>query len=689
MLILWSHALAALLFGALAFSQLRYARTPLPHRSFTLALAATALWALAVAGIGAADVTTLVAEAMRNLAWLGFLFALERRYWRHVEGGALYVIYVLVAALTVAGGVIGIVEAGLPLSEGALVQQAAMVPKMMGIVGALVLVHHAYQAIATRAPGGMRLVVTGVAALWLGDFLLAAGAYLGAHGSTELLAARGGAVALLAPTFAVAVHRNGDRTLKLSRTLAYQSLILAGAGVYVLAMALATNAIEVIGGDYVRPLQTALVFGSTTAIATILSSPWLRAWAKVKLAKHLFSHRYDYRAEWIGFTDTLGVPGTGAAPLATRIVKAVADLTDSPAGILLVPEGADMGQGAVWNWADVDVPLGEGNSVLSQLLEGGGRIVELDAVRDGSADTAEQAAVPRWMVETAEAWVLVPLIHFGKLVGAILLARPPVDRRPDWEDFDMLRIAGRQVASYLAELRAQEALSEAARFDEFNRRFAFILHDIKNLVSQISLVARNAERHADNPAFRADMIATLQDSAARMNDLLARLAQRSPARADGVGPVPLIPLLERIAANRSAQHRIIVRGEVALVALADVARVEQLVGHLVQNAIDASANGDPVTIMLSSATRGRANVAAIDVIDHGVGMSPAFVRDQLFKAFVSSKPAGFGLGAFEARQLAEAMGGAVEVFSREGEGTRFRVTLPLARADANPLEEAA
>jgi len=67
---------------------------------------------------------------------------------------------------------------------------------------------------------------------------------------------------------------------------------------------------------------------------------------------------------------------------------------------------------------------------------------------------------------------------------------------------------------------------------------------------------------------------------------------------------------------------------------------------------------------------------AIDVIDHGCGMSPGFVRDQLFRPFVSSKTAGFGIGAFEARQLVHAMGGALDVVSREGEGTRFRILLP-------------
>jgi len=72
--------------------------------------------------------------------------------------------------------------------------------------------------------------------------------------------------------------------------------------------------------------------------------------------------------------------------------------------------------------------------------------------------------------------------------------------------------------------------------------------------------------------------------------------------------------------------------------------------------------------------------AIIDVIDRGCGMSPGFVRNRLFKPFTSSKPGGFGLGTFEAQQLVQGMGGRIEVSSREGQGTRFRVVLRAAPA---------
>jgi putative PEP-CTERM system histidine kinase len=358
------------------------------------------------------------------------------------------------------------------------------------------------------------------------------------------------------------------------------------------------------------------------------------------------------------------------------MVKAVADLTDSPAGVLLVPEGQGLGIGAPWNWERETLPALGADEALARHLAATGRIIELDVVRAEAADPEDAASVPQWMLDLEQAWVLVPLPHLGKLAGAILLARPPVPRPLDWEDFDVLKIAGRQAASYLAEARAQEALAEVERFDEFNRRFAFILHDIKNLVSQLALLARNAERHADNPEFRADMIASLRESAGRMNMLLARLSQRHRARGEeSLRAVEVAPLVRALAGACSTHHPVVTSVAREGVARADPARLEQLLGHLVQNAIDASAPHEPVTLAVGI----DGGEVTIDVIDRGCGMSPAFVREKLFKPFVSSKPAGFGIGAFEARQLAAAMGGRIEVTSREGQGSRFRVVLPAAR----------
>jgi putative PEP-CTERM system histidine kinase len=367
--------------------------------------------------------------------------------------------------------------------------------------------------------------------------------------------------------------------------------------------------------------------------------------------------------------------------LGERIVKAFADVVDAPGGLLLVDDGAGtLGIAANWNWPSEAPPSLAHAGVFWSELEECGRIVEFEALRQGWANPQDGALhVPAWMIEDQSIWAGVPLLHQQRLIGLVLLAAPDYRRPLDWEDFDLLRTAGNQAASSLAEAMVQEALANAQRFEEFNRRFAFILHDIKNLVSQLSLVARNAERHADNPEFRADMVATLQSSVGKMNELLTRLAPRSSARVQRVESQPLQPiLLEAIAAKRGDREVQLV-GDSNLSAEVDRSALEQAVSHLLQNALDASSNS-PVTVRVS---RTGAEVA-VSIVDKGVGMDADFIRNRLFQPFASTKPGGFGVGAFEARSLIAAMGGQVRVSSRPGRGTTFTITLPAAEAAAQP-----
>ncbi len=679
-IVVWGHAIAALMFGALAFWtwQRGAADDVLPATPLSMALALTALWALSVAGLGDGQAVTHLFAGLRTLGWLALLFAIQQRGgFDRARGIGRAMAFGAVAAVDVAQLLIDFAAAtaGDP-AAAALIGDVAMVLGALAALGALLLLHGMFPFAASA---GTRLVLVAAGAIWLIDVNTCIASYLLGEAPVELAAARGAAIAALALLIGLALSRPGEGEVRLSRTATFHTLSVLGLIAYFAITIMATSLIEALGGRHARIAQTAFVFGSTVAVLTAASSGWLRAWVKVKLVKHLFRHRYDYRAEWTRFTETLGEP-KGGAPLDERLVKAVADLTDSPAGLLLVAEGDALVAQASWRW-DGDAVPGAGGERLAEHLRATGRILELDPLRDGAGSGDDGAAVPAAMLAHPDAWVLVPLPHLGALTGAILLARPLLARSLDWEDFDLLRIAGRQVASYLAEERAQSALAEARRFEEFNRRFAFILHDVKNIVSQLSLVARNAARHADNPDFRADMVATLNESAMRMNDLLARLSEREAPRIEPLRAVALATVAAQAAARFRARGRVVTEGDVALHAAADPTRLQQVLDHLVHNALDAG-GPDPVRIVLGATD----DEVWIDVIDTGIGMTQQFVREDLFRPFVSSKPAGFGIGAFEARQLAVAMGGHIDVDSHVGRGTRFRVTLPAARAT---LEQAA
>lgn len=670
----WGHALAAILFAALGIFLLRRRDDAPESRMIAGALLLTSCWALYISFGGVAKPLSGIVENGRNAAWLLALFVMLRRgpAGRARTIGSVAAVYAAVAGLLLLQSFTDLSWRQLPVHSDLHVAliTSSLILRMMTAIGGLLLVHHLYVAWPVKERGGAPVLLGALAAMWTYDLALYALCYAAPDRVGGLYALRGLMMAMLAPVLAIGLRMGVGGRLQLSHAIAFRSLSVAAAFVYIVAIAALAVVVELVAGPYARVMEIAAVFFAAVAALVLLPSPALRAWWKGRLARHFFQHRYDYRTEWMRFGETIGRPADDASPLGERVAKAVADITDSPAALLLLKDDSGaLAFEAHWNWPIPAEGLEAVPPATAQQMERSGRIADLS----GSGRDDPTLYLPAWMRSDPRAWALAPLIHYDRLVGAVLLARPAIDRGLDWEDFDMLRAAGRHAATYVSEAQGQQALGDAQRFDEFNRRFAFIAHDVKNLASQLSILARNAERHADNPAFRADMLLTLKESVGKMNDMLARLSQHNRTRPEDPSPMALRPLLDAIASGRVRQHPVQVSGDAPL-ALADPARVEQIVAHLLQNAFEASPADSPVDIRVSS----DGDHARVDIIDRGCGMSAEYVRRHLFKPFSSSKAGGFGLGAFEARSLAEAMGGTLTVESRPGVGSRFTLRLPLA-----------
>jgi putative PEP-CTERM system histidine kinase len=686
LVIQWGHALAAFLFGALVVWQSTIKRDGVRRLALTIACAATALWCGAVAVVGPLSIASGIVKNLADLSWLLFLLALQPPDREDRRRAAIRTIYILLGFILITGTVLKILPLlfqGSPrIQEGIFLSNVML--RMATPIGALVLVHNLFTAASPQARWGIGLPMLALALMWAFDLNLATVAYLAEQWPPELIAIRGFLLALLA-SLLVTVSRLAEiGRVRPSRSATFQMLPLIAIAGYLALMVLLSKLLRLVG-TFEMLGDATVALGFSMIALMLFPSTRMRGWLKATLARHLFQHRYDYRLEWRRFTDTLGRPDKGAAPLTERMVQAIADIPDSPGGVLLLTaEDGGLDIFARWGWPLLDAPQRAGGLPLAHYLEETGDVIELDPVRQGEVSAAA-TVLPEWMIAESRAWVIVPLLHFDRLVGAVLLEQPLINRLLDWEDRDLLRVTGRQVASYLAEARGQEALSDARRFDEFNRRFAFIMHDIKNLVSQLSLLARNAERHADNPDFRADMIGTLQSSVGKMNDLLARLSQHNRSRPAPPQRYQLKPIVEKVVAARTGQHDVSIHGQTDLVAIVDPARLEQALSHLIQNAADASGLDDPIKVNLSQ----RRREAVIEVVDRGCGMSAEFVRSRLFHPFSSTKEGGFGIGAFEARSLVAAMGGRVEVDSREGEGSRFAIVLPMPGPISRPIMQAA
>ncbi len=671
---LWSlGALASLL--AAAWLQRCRLRFGTARHSLTVALGLTGLWALTGSATGIDTAGVALVESLRNLAWI---FALYRLF--EVDGRHALVkpVRPLLAALAFVELLLVPIEALLAARPGGLAVgfQTLTMLHLMVVTGGLVLLHNLYGGASSQARGVLRWPALALALLWGVDLNYYAIAYL-SESTPQVLGLLRGLLGLpVAALLAFGGARDNESPrLRPSRAVAFQSISLLLIGGYLAAMVAMAQWLAFAGSDYAALLQFAFVAAASLLALLLLPSERLRGWLRVTAAKHLFQHRYDYRGEWLRFTRTIGQSGQQQATLEERVIRAVADITDSPAGLLLTH--ADSGAfelAARWQWPTAEVPSEALDLAAIRAIERSSYVADLDALRLGKRDAKFDFELPAWLMAEPRAWALVPLLHFERLVGLVVLARPTHARPLDWEDFDLLRVAGQQLASYLAEHSGQAALAEAARFDDFHRRIAFVMHDIKNLASQLGLLARNAEAHADNPEFRADMLVTLRNSADKLNALIARLSRYGPATHVELAALRADTVARSVVTQLHTRHPVSLVECEPIKVSADPELLEQVLLHLVQNAIDASPEDSPVFVRV--AHEGLHGV--IEVVDAGIGMSAEFVRTRLFKPFDSTKQGGFGIGAYEARELVRAMQGRIDVESREGMGTRFIIRLPLA-----------
>lgn len=683
--------LAMLAFGGAALwlalrpSQRMTALMP-SRRALVGVVAGLALWNGVWYIYGPGSPGSLLADTLRNLvflAWLRASFAVDGSdlRLRSIRLMLLTLVMInLIAAIFGGLALLDIALADVPI-ETAWLKPGLGLVDMLTASGGLLLVENfvRHRSDGLRAP--VLLVAGGIAALWAYTLNIHLLGWLSGSTPVALVLLEPLVTLLVLPTFMLVAMDTGRERLRLSRTIAFRTLAIVALAIYLMLIALTGALARLLGGDYGQLAQGVFLILALGVGGLLFASLRARAWLSVMISKHFFEHRYDYRAEWMRFTATLEGQAQASEPTFRRIARALAELAGSPGAVLMTVD-SDGNYRAIdhWQWPFALEP----DNMLSVRdafsLQETGHIVDLDELRHGSsADAARERIaldLPPWLLADARAWVLLPLLHMGRMVGIALLHRPLAARALDWEDLDVLRISGRQAASHIAEMQSQAELSEARRFDEFNRRFAFIMHDVKNLASQLGLLAANAERHAENPEFRADMIETLKLSVARMNELLLRLSPQRRSGSVGRTRIKVAPLLNRIAGDAGRRHPVSTGCDDGLDVVGDQDAIVQILGHLVANAIDASVGDAPVLVAASSDGDG----VRIDVIDHGCGMSREFVRGSLFKPFVSTKDNGFGLGAFEALQLARAMNGRIDVDSREGEGSRFSLWLPRSMA---------
>ena len=649
-------------------------------RLLVLATALSAVWgglsALAAWGI-LPPWPGFAAEVARNGAWLALLLYILRL--RLPTGAALPAPLRLIRGLSVAlvgGLLLASLIPGIAPTQPVLAQWAWGLGLLLLTVIGLVLIEQIYRSTRPEDRWAIKFLCLGLGGLFIYDFYLYANAALFNAMDAQVWAARGFVAALVTPLIAVSAARNPkwSAPVALSRSMVFHTASLLGAGIYLLLMASAGYYLRLFGGEWGDVVQTVFFFAAAMLLLLFMFSGTLRARLRVFLSKHFFSYRYDYREEWLNFTRTLteGKPGE---QLCERAVEALARLVESPGGALWMREGNGYQRASYWNWSDLNgtEPI---DSTFVQWLSDKQWVVDLDEMKT-RRDLYGDLDTPTWIQQAGNAWLVVPLMLHDELLGFVVLKHSLGKVSFNWEVSDLLKVASRQAAANLAQMRASNQLIVARQFESFNRTTTFIIHDLKNLVAQLSLLLANAEKHKGNPEFQADMLDTVENAVARMNKVLAQLRRGSDeVQAKSVALADI--LADAVASKQAFKLRPAVELPPAhLHVRAERERLTRAIGHLLQNALEAT----PSTGTVSLRGFEESGQAIVEIIDSGVGMDDTFIRTRLFQPFDSTKGAGMGIGAYECRETIRALGGQLDVTSMPGRGSRFRISLPLDNND--------
>jgi putative PEP-CTERM system histidine kinase len=652
-----------------ALAALVVARRPLSGTGIWLAVAClvNAAWCVAVA-IDWQDPVTGVPgwlELARSAAWYGFILHLYRRSAR--EPHQLTTAFVTMGLLAL------LVVGGMPLvsalaNEPPSLWSIGTAVRLAFAVCNILLLENLYFNTSVDMRWHINLLCVGLGGLFVYDLLLYSDAILFRRVSYELVEGRAPAMAIAIPLIAIAAARNQRWKIDIhvSRDVVFHSFTLVVSGVFLLGLAATGEIFRRGGAEWGRVTEISMMFGGIVAVAVMLTSGSARSRLRGMLVDNFFSHRYDYRREWMRCIAILTAADAHVG-LHKRAIRAVAEVVDSPAGALFVrtPEDVAFQWAGSWNMPAVTLAIPPGHGLLPEFRDGDW-IVVFD----------EHSAAGDWFVELPRTWLAVPLNHFGNLIGFVVLARSRAQFKLDREAYDLLRVVGREVASRVAEQRAAQILSQTRQLREYSQRFAFVIHDIKNVSGQLSMLLANAEVHADNPEFQRDMLATVRASVGKITRLLTRLQAERQERSHG-----LIAPAERLKSVVEARH--ITSGDTVVLdddeggagVAIDPDAFDAVVTHLLNNAVEASPRGATVTLRI----RHEALNVVIDIVDQGQGMPPEFVRDELFRPFASTKGGGHGIGAYQARELLRDAGGDLLVLTRPGAGTTMRLLLPSVR----------
>ncbi len=456
------------------------------------------------------------------------------------------------------------------------------------------------------------------------------------------------------------------------------SLTLIASGTYLLLVGvLAELAARLQAGSYF-PLQAFLALVGIGAVASVFLSDRLRQRAK-RFINHYFNRpQYDYRRVWSTFTErtaSISDPSDFCREVTSLVSETLEALSVT---IWLVDEhrqSFSLGASTSFSEEESRGLVGEGKispEVVKVLREH----AYPTAVMDVSGELGElMRQLGQKKFENGGDYYFLPLATRDEVLGILILGDRVSGLPFTFEEFDLMKTLGNQIVATLLSIKLTGRLGEARKLEAFQTMSTFFVHDLKNTASTLSLMLQNLPRHFDDPDFRQDALRAISKSVDKINAMISRLGYFRQSLELKLAPTDLNDLVTSTLAGLtgSGTGTLTTAFNPLPRLMIDSGQIQKVITNLVLNARDASGTAGAIVVR----TESREGAGVMSVSDNGCGMTPEFMDKSLFRPFQTTKQDGFGIGLFHSKMIIEAHHGKIEVDSRPGGGTTFRVILPM------------
>ncbi len=477
--------------------------------------------------------------------------------------------------------------------------------------------------------------------------------------------------------FAVVRHRLFEVEVYVSRYVVYRSVVFLGVGLYLIILGLITTVIKYTGISYSNLAWQAFLYFSILALAVVALSQDVRNKVRFFINTHFFANKYDYRKEWVEFSERL-VDVQSEKEILSKLEKMIYETMFINWVTIWLSDKDKVFKRVLPNDTPSESKQVDSDHLFIKLLRESSFLIRSQKygyINDYGILRLPDAVTS--FIEENNIALAVPLVAKGEFLGFIGVGPELTKLDYGQDDIDLLKGLASQTATAINMIRLHDELIQNQKLHLFNQLSIFVMHDLKNAASLLSLILQNAPAHINDPDFQEDLLSTISSASKRLEKVMAKLRALKPPEEQELKPIDVNDVINKQVENFQrlcTGIEIEWRPGTEVFCMANEELLRKVLENLLMNAKDALNEQGKIKIFVEELGK----EVKISISDNGPGIPLDFLESKLFKPFQTTKKDGLGVGLWQVKNFVKAMKGKILVKTSPGRGTTFEIILDRA-----------